>query len=142
MQQYIDNEVLDKDLAAFEAHLDKCDVCSFLYNKSKNEVDVLMKLVSRVEPNQEDIAIPEFKNNKRNLALGKYLAWAASILFFFGLTWHYQNQAEKKNAITNACMEMEQLLYHSDPNKTWSKKEPIITITNNKGEIIYSNFED
>lgn len=142
-QKYIDKEVSAEEMALFNEHISGCPVCQKVYNTTQDELFNLMNLLSKVELNESEIVIPEFRKSKKaNLRLLKYISVAASVLILTGTTWLYQNEAQKKQAVINASLEMEQLLYHSDSNKSWNKKEPLVTITNKEGEIIYSTFDD
>ncbi len=143
IQKYIDREVSAEEAAEFNDHISWCHSCRELYHTSLKELNVLMELLSKIEISGPEIAIPEFRSIKvRSYRLLRYFSVAASVLIIFGLTWQYQNRAEKRQAEIRANMEIEQLLYHSDANKVWNRRAPIVTITNKEGEIIYSTFED
>jgi hypothetical protein len=143
LQQYIDKEVSDAELKAFEWHLKQCETCRTLYIAAKEEIALVDKVLSINDLSENDIVVPVFRKpgiNKQSWILS--FSAAASLAILIGIYFTLNNKLLKSRQINKSELEVEQLLYQSDPNKLWNDKQPIITVTDEKGEIIYSSINN
>ena len=145
IQSYIDYEVSHKEMTEFEKHLENCETCSALFSSSKKEISTLNQLLAKTELTDKEIVVPKFrcqhlKTNKHAWIIR--LSAAASLLLIVGAFLTFNHHSAKGRQFTKSEMEVERYLYQSDPNRLWNEKQPIITVTDGKGEIIYSSIND
>lgn len=143
LQQYIDNEVSENEMNTFKEHLEHCEVCMGLYVSVKDDIGKIHKLLSIYDLSDNEIVIPKFRqarSRKQSWVLS--FSAAASLAILIGIYFTLNNKLLKSRQINKSELEVEQLLYQSDPNKLWNDKQPIITVTDEKGEIIYSSINN
>ena len=145
IQRYIDNEVSPNEMTEFEKHLETCAECSTLFISSKKEISTLKQIFTETELSDQEIVVPEFmyprlKTNKRMWIIS--LSAAASLLLALGIFLIFNHHSAECRLFTKSELEVERYLYQSDPNRLWNEKQPIITVTDGKGEIIYSSIND
>jgi len=145
IQRYIDIEVAPDEMAAFNEHLKICNTCRSLYVIAKDDIFTINQLFAKEEFAEKEIIIPKFKHQrfkaKRRIRIISFSA-AASVLLVVGTFLTYNRHSIKSAQFNKSEMEVERYLYQSDPNRLWNEKQPIITITDDKGEIIYSSIND
>lgn len=145
IQRFIDNEATGSEKNEFFEHIQVCVHCSELLHTAKTEADDIKRLLSTgIEFNL--VTIPEFKvrTERRRLKKALFYYAAASILILTGVL-SVLNKNKPVAAEINkskADVLIDQYLYESDPNKIWTEKQSCITITDENGEVIYSNLNN
>lgn len=142
LQPYIDNEVSQEEREAFELHLEGCKECSGLYADAKEEVTQVKQALSLYELPYDEIPIPAFKQPKNKHTWLSSFSAAACFALIIGTYFTLNNNILKSRQINQSELEVEQMLYQCDPNKLWNDKQPVITVTNEQGEIIYSSINN
>ncbi len=143
IQQYIDNEVSDEVKSAFFEHLQNCEQCRFLWEKSQTEARETQEMISLTMGNNDHLTIPAFVPIKRNIIQKRwyrYSSVAAGILLILCIYQYRTMINERNERFVRARMEVERNLYESDLNKLWNEKQSIITITDAEGNLIYMNY--
>ncbi len=144
IQRYIDKEASREEMESFTNHMQNCAQCRSIWETAKIEVEQVNQYLSFIAMDEQLFQNPTFKS-KPNTFRKKWIFFssaAASVLIMLSVFLYQQKVNAKEERIARANMEIERSLYNSDPNKLWNEKQSIITITDEDGNLIYSNITD
>ncbi len=138
MQLFIDDAMSEEKKKNISNHLEHCQQCLDLYQKTLQDKNLIFKALSYLDSDYTEQEIPEFKKisvqKKSNRFQIIKIAASIIILFGIGLIWQInQNRQMKKNERLQAQYD---LLEQEDQNKMWHKKQIDVVITDADG-----NFE-
>jgi len=139
VQAIIDNEAINAEKEEFFQHRQHCVDCQKLYDEAKAEIETIKGLLSFALADENQIVIPEFRHTKKPYSRKKllfYCSIAASILVLLGVYILNKSNSEEKS---KTDILIDQYMYQSDPNKNWIGKQPIITVTDQNGDLVYIN---
>jgi hypothetical protein len=141
MQEYIDNEVNSSVKHEILMHLEKCEICSTLYNESVEDKALINKLLKKSFPESETGQIPDFRlpavKRKKTILFRFALILAAASLTGVIFLVNF-----KRKPVTEKLPEAEMIMYEyldgKDLNKLWHDKSQILIIEDDMGNVIQS----
>ncbi len=145
IQEYIDNEINVTMRDLISTHLDSCEKCNKLYLESLDDIRFINEslLVFKTEP-EYHLSFEEYAVSQRKhfLKTPIFLRTIAAILLIFistsiALLYFQQPKINSENE-----MMVYSLMDDFDPNKQWHDSQMLLTITNEKNEIVFSFIMD
>lgn len=144
MQAFIDKEVSEGEQREFTNHIAICNTCRELSVLVAHQSQSVKRLLAGIDMENEQIPIPAFTNGNSRFKQKKLvvsLTAAASILILAGSYFALRDQARLEPGLEADAM-IQKYLYEADANKLWNDKQAIITVTDENGNIIYTNIND
>lgn len=145
IQEYIDNEIRDSESMLVSDHINSCAGCKKQYLELLEDIKFIKETldVFEIEPKY----IPSIENymytqKTKRYGIPIFLKTAAAILIIaisISISLTYFQQPEK---FTENEMMFNNFMNSSDPNEQWRDNQMLITISNDKNEIVFSFLMD
>jgi anti-sigma factor RsiW len=139
IQKFIDREYDPAEQDEILQHLQGCRECSALHAEAESDKALFRKLFSVLEPDDENVPVPEFKKpvpaRKRHILwiLAPVMAAASVIGVILLLQAHKERPA---NEIPGPEMFLYQFQQGKDLNEVWHEKGRILLIQDEHGKLI------
>lgn len=145
IQKYIDNEMSDSENMLVSNHINSCAGCKKQYLELLEDIKLVKETLDILKTEPQDIpSIENYMYTQKTVRFGipMLLKTAAAILLFaisISISLTYFQQPEK---FTENEIMFNNFMNDSDPNEQWHDNQMLITISNDKNEIVFSFLMD
>lgn len=145
IQKYIDNEMGVAERALVSAHLNSCQECKKLHFDLLEDIRLIDEALEVFKTEPEHIPpIEEYTTAQKEaiFRMPMFLKVSAAILFIAISTSVFLTYFQQPEIINQNEMIYYSLMNDSDPNEQWHDNQMLITISNDKNEIVFSFLMD
>ncbi len=145
MQEYLDNELNVAEHTLVSTHINSCQECKKLHLELLEDIRFVNEALEVFKTEPEHIpTIVKYNSTKKTsvLRMPMFLRITAAILLIAISTSIIVTYFQQPEIISENEMMVYSLLNDSDPNEQWHDNQMILTITNDKNEIVFSFLMD
>jgi len=145
IQEYIDNELDPSGLSLVSNHINSCEECKKLHLELTDDIK-FVKITLSVFNTEPNIIPPiEKYSHIKKISVFRmpiFLKASAAVLFIAISISIILTYYQKPEIINENEMMYYSLMNDSDPNEQWHDNQMLITISNDKNEIVFSFLMD
>ena len=145
IQEYIDNEMSDAKRIDIFSHFDSCKECNKMHLELLDDIRLIDEAmeVFKIEP-EHIPPIERYTSAKKTMVFRMpiFMKITAAILLIVISTSIIVTYFQQPEIISENEMMVYSFMNDSDPNEQWHDNQMLLTISNDKNEIVFSFLMD
>jgi len=145
IQEYIDNELGDAEHTLITSHLNSCQECKKLHLELLEDIRLIDAALGIFKIEPRHIPTTEIYTSHQKKAVFRipvFIKATAAILLIVISISFILSQYHKSENIEAAKIVVNSFINDTDPNEQWHDNQILLTISNDKNEILFSFIMD
>ncbi|MFK5856183.1 MAG: zf-HC2 domain-containing protein [Bacteroidota bacterium] len=145
MQEYVDNEMSGAKRRGVSSHFDSCKECNKIHLELLDDIRLIKGAMEAFKIETEHIPpIERYTSAKKTMVfkMPLFMKITAAILLIVISTSVVVTYFQQPEIICENEMMVYSFMNDSDPNEQWHDNQMLLTISNDKNEIVFSFLMD